>query len=64
MSDITDPNSWVARAEEDYQMAHLALREKTPLTIRPLMKRGMQRRLRALCGAVRAGNWGSIDYLN
>ena len=31
MSDITDPLSWVKRAEEDYALARLALRRKKPL---------------------------------
>lgn len=32
MSDPTDPRAWVARAEEDYELARSALRRKTPLT--------------------------------
>jgi HEPN domain-containing protein len=32
MSEITDPLSWVERAEEDFAMARLALRRKTPFT--------------------------------
>lgn len=32
MSDITDFLAWVARAEEDYALARLALRRKVPLT--------------------------------
>jgi HEPN domain-containing protein len=32
MSETTDPLAWIAKAEEDYTMARLALRRKTPLT--------------------------------
>jgi HEPN domain-containing protein len=32
MSDVTDPRSWVERAEEDLAMARSALRRKRPLT--------------------------------
>jgi HEPN domain-containing protein len=32
MSDITDPLSWIERAEEDYQAVLSALRRKKPLT--------------------------------
>lgn len=32
MSEATDPQAWVARAEEDYLLARSALRRKTPLT--------------------------------
>ncbi|MBX3002224.1 MAG: HEPN domain-containing protein [Caldilineaceae bacterium] len=32
MSDVNDPASWVAIAEEDYLMARSALRRKRPLT--------------------------------
>ncbi len=32
MSDVTDPLSWVDRAEEDYALARSALRRKRPLT--------------------------------
>lgn len=32
MTDPTDPLAWVARAEEDYTLAQLALRRKLPLT--------------------------------
>ena len=32
MSETTDPLAWTAKAEEDYTMARLALRQKTPLT--------------------------------
>lgn len=31
MSEATDPLAWAARAEEDYALARLALRRKTPL---------------------------------
>jgi HEPN domain-containing protein len=31
MSDPSDPNAWIARAEEDYTMARSALRRKRPL---------------------------------
>jgi len=31
MSDVTDPLSWVERAEEDYALARLSLRQKKPL---------------------------------
>ncbi|MFN8453770.1 MAG: HEPN domain-containing protein [Anaerolineae bacterium] len=32
MSDPTNPLAWAARAEEDYTLATLSLRRKTPLT--------------------------------
>lgn len=32
MSDPTDPQAWVARAEEDYALARSALRRRVPLT--------------------------------
>jgi len=32
MSDVTDPLSWVERAEEDYALARASLRQKKPLT--------------------------------
>jgi len=32
MNDVTDPLSWVERAEEDYSLARSALRRKRPLT--------------------------------
>jgi HEPN domain-containing protein len=32
MSDTTDPLAWVARAEEDFSLARLALRQRPPLT--------------------------------
>lgn len=32
MNDATDPLAWLARAEEDYTLAQLALRRKPPLT--------------------------------
>jgi HEPN domain-containing protein len=32
MRDPRDPQAWVARAEEDYVLARLALRQKVPLT--------------------------------
>jgi hypothetical protein len=32
MSDPTDSQAWVARAEEDYALARSALRRKIPLT--------------------------------
>ena len=32
MSDVSDPTSWVERAEEDYALARSALRRKVPLT--------------------------------
>jgi HEPN domain-containing protein len=32
MSETTDPLAWIAKAEEDYTMARLALRQKIPLT--------------------------------
>ncbi len=32
MSDPTDPRAWADRADEDYTLAQLALRRKSPLT--------------------------------
>lgn len=32
MDDSTNPLDWVAKAEEDWQLAHLALRRSKPLT--------------------------------
>jgi HEPN domain-containing protein len=32
MSDVNDPMSWVAKAEEDYAVARLSLRRKKPFT--------------------------------
>lgn len=32
MSEVVDPLAWVARAEEDYELARSALRRKAPLT--------------------------------
>lgn len=32
MNDERDPQAWVAKAEEDYEIARLALRRKKPLT--------------------------------
>lgn len=32
MNDALDPLAWVAKAENDFKMAHLALREKPPIT--------------------------------